>query len=576
MESHFIHGFDISHFRSFGDVPQKLGPFKKVNIIIGQNNSGKSNILRFIRDAYVKIVHRGSYIVKDHDQPRNTDSILQFINVTYPVNGDVLNELMPNFGSNDSLIDSAKHIFSYSEEGDGTYIELRLDNYGKLHIPSLNLSAQPYDIQRRFRQLWAVVTSQTGGDFKQHWGPELYDAFKRVALKEPNIHFISAYRKYESRLPEYSQDNGAHKNPEDKTIENLMKLYQPDYQNQVDTKKFILIQDFMREVTGYEHLEIQVPHDLKTVNFHVHDKVLPIEALGTGVHELLGFAVEAVLVEGRVICIEEPELHFHPVMQQKLMRFLDEKTNNQYFITTHSAHIMDAVQNCTVHEVILEDNVSVIRKPINMKERRKICHDLGYKPSDLLQSNCIIWVEGPSDRIYVNHWINLKDPNLREGWHYSVMFYGGKLLSHLTAAEEVDDLINLLSINMNSAIIIDSDKSSARSSLNNTKKRIIEEMQNYSGFSWVTSGREIENYVPEAIRFEAIKTRHGKAKALNNTHNKYSKPLNYTKGQNDEVIDSGFDKVGIAREAIKNISDFDVLDLDKKVEELVDYILKAN
>ena len=61
-----------------------------------------------------------------------------------------------------------------------------------------------------------------------------------------------------------------------------------------------------------------------------------------------------------------------------------------------------------------------------------------------MQANSVIWVEGPTDRIYLNHWIQPVDPALKEGLHYSIMFYGGRLLSHLTANDpEVDEFISL-------------------------------------------------------------------------------------------------------------------------------------
>jgi hypothetical protein len=47
----------------------------------------------------------------------------------------------------------------------------------------------------------------------------------------------------------------------------------------------------------------------------------------------------------------------------------------------------------------------------------------------------VIWVEGPSDRIYIRHWLKLADAHLTEEVHFSIMFYGGKLLSHLSAGE---------------------------------------------------------------------------------------------------------------------------------------------
>ena len=36
-------------------------------------------------------------------------------------------------------------------------------------------------------------------------------------------------------------------------------------------------------------------------------------------------------------------------------------------------------------------------------------------------------------QIYLNHWLSEAAPDLVEGLHYSLMTYGGRLLSHLTA-----------------------------------------------------------------------------------------------------------------------------------------------
>ncbi|MHC9542592.1 MAG: hypothetical protein AB9903_24040 [Vulcanimicrobiota bacterium] len=43
----FIDGIGIAGYRSFGKEIQRIGPFSKINIFIGKNNSGKSNILQF-------------------------------------------------------------------------------------------------------------------------------------------------------------------------------------------------------------------------------------------------------------------------------------------------------------------------------------------------------------------------------------------------------------------------------------------------------------------------------------------------------------------------------------------------
>jgi putative ATP-dependent endonuclease of OLD family len=131
--------------------------------------------------------------------------------------------------------------------------------------------------------------------------------------------------------------------------------------------------------------------------------------------------------------------------------------------------------------------------------RRNVLDDLDVRASDLLQSNGIIWVEGPSDRTYINHWISLASGGtLREGTHYQCVLYGGKLLAHFSGdpPEEVAKLVSIFRVNRNAAIVIDSDRSQESDAINATKERISHEIEAMDGFAWVTAGREIENYLP--------------------------------------------------------------------------------
>ena len=91
------------------------------------------------------------------------------------------------------------------------------------------------------------------------------------------------------------------------------------------------------------------------------------------------------------------------------------------------------------------------------------------------------------------------NPKFIEGIHYSIMFYGGRLLSSLSfdAENVTEELIPLLRINKNAYIIMDRDGFSSRVSLNRTKKRVIDEIGDRS--FWVTKGKEIENYLSDDL-----------------------------------------------------------------------------
>src|SRR5437868_8341394 len=93
---------------------------------------------------------------------------------------------------------------------------------------------------------------------------------------------------------------------------------------------------------------------------------------------------------------------------------------------------------------------------------------------------------------------------LEEGIHYQCIFYGGRLLSHLTAVEqdaEHQDAVSLLRVNRNSVLLIDSDKRYQSASIGANKKRLAQEVTESGGMSWITNGKEIENYLPaEALQ----------------------------------------------------------------------------
>ncbi len=61
---------------------------------------------------------------------------------------------------------------------------------------------------------------------------------------------------------------------------------------------------------------------------------------------------------------------------------------------------------------------------------------------------------------------------------------------------DVSDAISIFNVNRNTIVIMDSDKRAPQSRLNATKRRIIDELEKRKGLSWVTKGREIENYIP--------------------------------------------------------------------------------
>jgi len=185
-------------------------------------------------------------------------------------------------------------------------------------------------------------------------------------------------------------------------------------------------------------------------------------------------------------------------------------------------------------------------------------------------------VEGPSDRIYINKWIQAWDNSLQEGIHYSIMFFGGRSFSHLTAeddSDELDDFISIRKLNRHACIVFDSDKDKPRAWINATKRRLKEEFNKGPGFAWITKGREIENYIDLSTIEACVKAIHPSAIRLS-SKGQWSNLLNYVNGSNKKVPAN---KVKVARHYTEHYeADLEVLDLKIQVRKIIRFIYSAN
>jgi AAA ATPase domain len=210
-----------------------------------------------------------------------------------------------------------------------------------------------------------------------------------------------------------------------------------------------------------------------------------------------------------VFAFEELENNLHPALQRRLMRYVTERAKKEdalVFLTTHSNVVIDMFshdRDARIVHVTHVNGKSYARHAQTFVDNRGVLDDLDVRASDLLQSNVVIWLEGPSDRLYLNRWIEIfTDGQIKEGVHYQCVFYGGRLLAHLSASDptvEADDVVKILRVNKNAILLIDSDKKGVDTEINSTKKRLIAETEAFGGLVWVTAGREIENYLPLSV-----------------------------------------------------------------------------
>jgi hypothetical protein len=505
-----IRNLAIAGYRSFGAAPQLFENFSKVNLLIGRNNAGKSNVIRFLSEVYPKTDGRQPLKIEPlmHHLPSRPKLLIGKGEVIHSADDGSL-ELREDFPLLNAFVAPAARaranaafakIFDEKRKIDGTGICWTFQSLPdrKDNSPAWLKAIKAIDDQT-LKMIWGTLKNMQGGDRLHSWEPQVV-AHLPGEIIGAQVSVIPAIRQIGAKGSIFLSFDGSG------IIDRLARLQNPDAHNQSERDRFVEVTNFLRSVLDDPEVSLEIPYERDTILIHIDGKVLPIESLGSGIHEVIILAAAATVLTESVVCIEEPELHLNPILQRKLIRYISEYTSNQYFISTHSPALMDT-PGVEIYHLKLNSGETIVERVTSDNQRSSVCEDLGYHPSDLLQANSILWVEGPSDRIYINYWLKHVDPNLVEGVHYSIMFYGGRLASHLSNEDytaEVNEFISLRRLNRRGVIVLDSDRDKKGAKLNATKLRLQKEFDAGPGHTWVTDGREIENYMSQAQLQAAI------------------------------------------------------------------------
>ncbi|WP_082604172.1 AAA family ATPase [Acidovorax sp. Root217] len=568
----------MAGYRSFGENIQYFEKFSKVNLFIGQNNSGKSNVLNFIKEVLGS--SDGAQKLRDvplaRHKPKSPPMLKGFIEeIGYdkPTNDlPGLHRLLVPFEQDrhryNVLQFGLRNLTAFKAGIDGTSKPWSISNVLEPERPHESwLAALNTMNKSELQEISGLLTGQSGGD------PRIWvdNVARRMSIQPAPlpVELIPAARQIIG-----GEMDGASKFDGRGLIQRLAKLQNPDDVTDFQRVGFKKITAFVQSVLNSPEATIEIPYSRDTIVVHMNGKALPFTSLGSGIHQVIILAAAATVLDETVVCIEEPEVHLNPVLQKKLIKYLAEKTNNQYFIATHSAALMDT-EGAEIYHVRQSEGASIVSRVTSNSQRWAICEDLGYHPSDLIQTNCVIWVEGPSDRIYLNHWLKKMRPAFVEGLHYSIMFYGGILASHLAYEdidEDIEEFISLRRLNQRGVILMDSDRAGPRKPFKKTTKRLEEGFSVSQGLAWITEGREIENYLPPEQIQSAISSLHKKYTHLGG-YGKYSNCLKIRINEREFQAS----KVEVAKYIIRNFEpDFSILDLRKRVERLAGYIAESN
>jgi predicted ATPase len=277
--------------------------------------------------------------------------------------------------------------------------------------------------------------------------------------------------------------------------------------------------------------------------------------VGTTEHDLhdLGDGIQAIILllyplfiagKGDWFFIEEPEIHLHPGFQRL---FIETVTTHKIikdkdltiFLTTHSNHILDfaldeakRINLFTFRKTIEKFGSPTYQIQLTQPQDLTSLNVLGVQNTSVFLSNCTIWVEGITDRLYLTAYLKVyleyrksqgeRAVSLLEGMHFSFLEYAGSNVTHYefntrpggnaasSGAITLQTLQQIKALSISNRILLIADRDAGAKK---EERQAGLAAQQHDGFEFVVLDvREIENLLMPTIITKALQTLYPKKK----------------------------------------------------------------
>jgi len=409
----------IRNFRSFGDESAEISFGDGANIIVGENNVGKSTILKCLD------LLKGEYDITPNDYHKGESTRELCVEASVQLNDVEFQSFIDMFlGSrrrDENVIQEISSVFGnvmsfgYSSKR-GLYLQ-----FGELHV-SGNGCQLVSELDRRDAQHgieWSEVLKThlkstngnslleftkkrlTGGEKRRmriHFGFSPAEVI-RNSLKQKAKNF-SEIRETPKGTGEHALESYGGGRVADVLYTLKMSVHR--YQR----AKWRQIQKTFNEL--FHNLKLEVVKESKTSPPRiVVDKTsieyeVPIEFLGAGIGEIITFLTHLIASKDMIFGLDMPELHFHPHAQRLLCNIIHKQSEkNQFLITTHSPTFIESRQMenaIVVREIDGETKVAQLPpKHFDDDDRLRLFRQLDTINKDFFFSRRVLIVEGPTE-----------------------------------------------------------------------------------------------------------------------------------------------------------------------------------
>ncbi len=344
----FLKNISINNFKSIQKAT--VGFERGLNIVIGKNGAGKSNLLEFIRQNV------SYYEVRGLSKPVNgTNAEYQF---TIDYEQDNSTEELTIYLKRDRNFSeremeySNKIILSRISNGETKFNETAIINYGDNPIgrsEGLNTILREMDVLRRFNITFVFFKIPENNWLEK---PERYEINRELFPFSDSTHAMSIFSYFSNCIVNEFDLQGLLQfdDIELETIRGLFSKafvdFNEKYKINYTLSKFSPIQEIRinHNVNIYK-VDNKILVQNLLFDFKINDTWMPWGYLSDGSKRLFYLITQCLSLKDGLLLIEEPELGIHPHQLFSLMQFLKEQSaEKQIIISTHSPIVLDVLK----------------------------------------------------------------------------------------------------------------------------------------------------------------------------------------------------------------------------------------